>query len=177
MAANLTGGNHKSRILEGEGDRSKALVTLSIIPVYDDINITLEMYIYIYSRWWISFVFAFHPSSTAVSSRSYYSVPLACNRKNNVVFERLDVSYYLLTLPFLIFFSFFPFFPPPPPRSCRDTKRNFVPFRGNSKRHEKEVTSLILLCLEGGGQWSWERPYLLRWILSSIFADSCFLRW
>lgn len=48
MAANLTGGNHKSRILEGEGDRSKALVTLSIIPVYDDINITLEIYIYIY---------------------------------------------------------------------------------------------------------------------------------
>lgn len=47
MAANLTGGNHKSRILEGEGDRSKALVTLSIIPVYDDINITLEIYIYI----------------------------------------------------------------------------------------------------------------------------------
>lgn len=47
MAANLTGGDHKSRILEGEGDRSKALVTLSIIPVYDDINITLEIYIYI----------------------------------------------------------------------------------------------------------------------------------
>lgn len=105
---------------------------------------------YIYNWWWISFVFAFHPSSTAVSSRSYYSVPLACNRKNNVVFERLDVSYYLLTLPSLISFSFFPFFPPPPPRSCRGTKRNFVSFRGNRKRHEKEVTSLILLCLEGG---------------------------